>query len=419
MDFLYNKIFIQLVKLYIKFQKNNKKLKNREIIANNLLNNFGIIDNSISKKKIWFHVASMGEFEQARPIIEKIKLTQPNIYIILTFFSPSGYENLKNYEYADLITYLPLDYKENAIKFIENINPNIAIFIRYEIWFNYLNELHNKEIPIFLLNASQPQNKFINFYYKRCFSFFKKIYVMNKLDLPYFIDMCGIKKIKFLPDTRFDRIFGKVNESIQNPFLDKTIFGKSKVLVAGSTWEEDEDLLLEAVKKINAKNDIVKLSLIIVPHEPTREHLDKLTQKLNKYTFLSNINSINENEKIEIQLGDRIIIVDSIGNLLKLYANADIAYIGGAFGDGVHSVTEPAGYGIPLITGKDIRKSPDAKELKSIGALFTIENSIELFRIIDKLLNDNNFYSNVSQISSKFVNDRLGSTDIFIKDIEL
>lgn len=417
---------VPILRLYAKYKSKDEKFKNREFLAHNLLKKYKSeninTNNSDGKKKIWFHSASMGEFEQARPIIERLKSTHPEIQIIVTFFSPSGYDNRKNYEYADFISYLPLDFPEKVSNFLDIIKPDMAIFIRYEIWFNYLNQLKQRNIPTFLLNATKPQSKLINVYYRTCYRLFNKIYVMNNMDMPYFEAIIGRENVQLLPDTRFDRIAAKVEDSINKPFIDKVLFQDSKVFVAGSTWMEDEDLILAAFKgyKTNNNNDNNnnnKLALIIVPHEPFPEHIAELIRKWDNHVLLSKLNDLDEASWAEIRSGEKIIIVDSIGKLLQLYANAHIAYIGGAFGDGVHSVTEPAGYGLPLITGKDISKSPDAIELNKLGGLCRVSNFEELLQQINKLMNDGEYYNSVAKISAEFVRTRLGSTEIFINDI--
>lgn len=416
MHFIYNKVFVPIAKSYAKSKTKDEKFKNREFLAKNLLDNYKFKENS-NITRIWFHASSMGEFEQARPVIELLKANFPNIYIILTFFSPSGYDNRKNYEYADFITYLPLDFPENVSKFLDTTRPDLAIFIRYDIWFNYLSQLRHRCVPTFLLNASKPQSSLINSYYRSCYRLFNKIFVMNKNDVQYFKSFLPQLKVAYLPDTRFDRIAEKVESSRLSPYIDPSLFADSKVLVAGSTWMPDEDIIIRAFRRYNP-NNTKKLSLIIVPHEPRPGHLSELERKWDNYVLLSKINSLSESDWEEIRYGKKIIIVDSIGKLLSLYANAHIAYVGGAFGDGLHSVGEPAGYSLPIITGTNISKSPDASDLLKSGALRTVSNYEEMLDELNKLMNDEAYYAKKSATAGEFVQSRLGSSQIFIDEVK-
>lgn len=368
------------------------------------------------KVRYWFHVASMGEFEQAKPIIERLKQLNPNTYVFVTFYSPSGYENQKKYVFADEIAYMPIDSAKNAARLINVIRPDKAIFVRYEIWLNHLLELHKRNIPIYLVNASRPRTKLLNSYYKTAYRLFEKIFVMMESEMEYFAKICGANRVAYMPDTRFDRIAERVNANRDKPLFDSRLFGGNCVLVAGSSWRPDEDILLDAVERIN-KSGGRKISLVLVPHEPTQENLRRLAGKCRSYVLLSELEKNQEKYFDNVANRGKIVVVDSIGKLLRIYANADIAYVGGAFGVGIHSVTEPAGYGLPIICGKDFSNSPDAVEMEKNGALVSVSNANELRLQLEKLTDYSDAYIQMSQKAGNYVSSRLGATDKFIKAI--
>ncbi len=411
LNFIYNVFFILPAYLLVTiFKLFNKKLADRENNYNSSLLSLDNLDKS--KKNIWFHAASMGEFEQAKPIIEFIKSNHSDYNILVSFFSPSGYNNQKNYKFADAIFYMPIDTKSNARIFIKKINPSIAIFVRYDLWRNHLLELKYNNIPTILICATKTNSKMLssNFIFKQIYKstleLVDELYSVNNDQYNFFISLSLSNKLMKSSDTRNDRIIQKVEESKENPLFPKSIFDRKKVIVAGSTWEKDEDILLQTYINLNVKHNI---QLIIVPHEPTKEHIKTLSLKINEHVFLSEIDFSNS-EKIKDTIENKIIIVDSIGKLLDLYANADIAYIGGGFGVGVHSVSEPAGYGIPVITGPKFENSPDANELFKLNLLLSIESEESLSKIIEKLLNDYEYYQEISKFNFEYVQKGKGES---------
>ncbi len=416
-DIFYSYIFIQAAMLAVKIIKLfNPKIKAREDKCEALLSKYSKVSNQSQGTRYWFHSASMGEFEQAKPIIEKLKSTEPNCFIFVTFYSPSGYENQKSYKYADAIAYMPIDSKHNARRLINIIKPDKAIFIRYEIWLNHLLELKKQNIPTYLVNASKPGSEYLNFYYRKAFNLFDKIFVMNDSEIKYFTKVVRHNFVRILPDTRFDRIMERVNANKNNPLFDKRIFGNNLVLVAGSSWGADENLIITAVNRINSESGR-KISLIIVPHEPTPEHLKILSEKCSDFVLLSEF-EINPSKYSEaIANKQTAIIVDSIGKLLRIYANANIAYIGGAFGVGIHSVTEPAGYALPLSCGPKMQNSPDAVELEKIGVLNIVKNDNELYTWLKKIISDKAYYNKLAKESGDYVRSRVGATDKFISEL--
>lgn len=391
-DFFYNvfliaplRFFLPIINLFL------PKMREREVH----LKTYKQTDfQKNNHKLIWFHAASMGEFEQAKPIIEMIKEKHPDIYIICTFYSPSGYNNQKNYKYADYICYMPFDTMKNANDFVESINPDLAVFVRYDMWLNHLNSLNNKNIPIYLICATPPANKlylslfkgFLSYIYRK----FDFIFTMTPQDAEYFESLKLTSKIVPSSDSRFDRIITTVKQYKNRPLLPKEVFTDFKVLVVGSSWEPDEKIISKAVELYN-QNRQKKIKIVYVPHEPTAKHIEKLLTlepKLIKYSEIEKMKSAIEVKEL---IKDTHIVVDSIGKLLMLYANADIVYVGGAFGAGVHSVTEPAGYGIPIICGSDYSNSPDAKNMVNQGLLKPV-SKVDDILVFLKYLADNPGY---------------------------
>lgn len=419
-NFLYNYFFIPLSRVLLPlYSVIQPKLKEREKECWRIFDSINFRHHE--KKVIWFHSASMGEFEQAKPVIEKIKSINKNIIIICTFFSPSGFNNQKNYLYADYILYLPFDTKKNVRKFLNKFSPDIAIFVRYEIWFNYLKELNKLKTTSILINATIPaqtilnHNFFANYYYKNIFNLLTKIYTVGDIHSNYFKNLNITSEIITLNDTRFDRVYSVVKNLNSNIYLKREYFNVDDIiLVAGSSWIEDENIILNSIELVANKN----IRLILVPHEPTKDHISSLQARLPNSILLSQISNIDPiiDSDIQKQIDGRVIIVDSIGKLLSLYSVADIAYIGGAFGDGVHSVVEPACYGIPLCCGPKMTNSPDAVNLVNLNALEIIKNQNDF---INWLLKNSGLASRLEtgKISKDYVLNSIGSTDIISDNI--
>nr|HPN39261.1 glycosyltransferase N-terminal domain-containing protein [Melioribacteraceae bacterium] len=346
-------------------KKVDSAIKDRKTLFNRLLLEIEKINKT--KKNIWFHSSSMGEFEQAKPIIEKLKSSE-NVNIIVTFFSPSGYNNSLKYSFADVISYIPFDTKHNIKNFIDIIKPNIAVFMRYDIWPNTIWELKERGIPSFIVDATMRENsnrKIIgaNKFHKGLFSAFDKILTVSEEDKKNFADFSiNDAKIKAVGDTRFDRVYGKSLQAKNKNILRDDIIKDKKVIVLGSSWESDEEVILPAIVKLCKY--IKNILVIVVPHEPTVEHLEwtehylKNELKTIRFSYLNNYQN------------EQVIIIDSIGILLTLYYYADIAYVGGSFKQGIHNVLEPAVYGIPVVFGPKIQTSQEARHLVNINGGF-------------------------------------------------
>jgi len=425
MDFLYNYIFLPLALIYVKIWKNfNIKLKARESeVFESWVNLNQLPEDCI---RIWFHSASMGEFEQAKPVIELLKQKIPNVFIIASFFSPSGYNTQQNYKFVDRVCYIPLDLKKYAHEFIELINPNLAIFVRYEIWRNHLLELKKRNIPVYLINATKPTNNFFaNFPITRQFiksnmKLFDKIYTTGITHTKFFVSL-GIKhSIRTLTDTRFDRIVEFVEDSMNNLILPKEIFDEDElILVAGSTWAKDEEIICEGVRNVEKSLEI-PIKVIYVPHEPTEENIERLSLKLGNYALLSKIFECLKTKSckwLNEKLTGRDIVVDSIGYLLRLYNYADFAYIGGAFGEGVHSVTEAAGYGLPLCAGPNLSKSTDAQILKKMGVLTSIYNRNDFEIWLKKHCINPTLRKETGRLAKEYIYQAAGSSKFIVRNI--
>ena len=418
--FIYNFIFIPLLiflsKILMFFVP---KIRERELGIKNSLENLDKI--KINQKVIWVHAASMGEFEQAKPIIEQIKKLNNNIQFVCTFFSPSGYNTQKNYQFASAVTYLPIDTKKNAKYFINKIKPDIAIFIRYELWLNYLTILNENSIPTILINATFPTilNKihFLSKFYKQIFNLFNAIYVVNSKHYDKYLTLNLKTMLYKSSDTRIERIIKKVEESKSSPILYREYFPKNNIIfVIGSSWEKDEEYVIKAVNNINKKNNNI-INLIIVPHEPTKKNVENIIKKLDKYILFSDIKK-EGNNIIPIKITDEVIIIDTIGILLKIYGIADIAYVGGSFGVGVHSLIEPAGYGIPICTGKNCFNSPDAVPLIESNALYVIENEFDLEYWLNEIIKNKEYREIASQSAKNYIFINSGATQTIINEIK-
>lgn len=372
-----------------------------------------VIDNLGQKIKkgdriIWFHAASLGEYEQGFPLLEALRNSYASHKILLTFFSPSGYEVKKDSAVADIITYLPLDTARNARKFTDTVQPELAIFIKYEVWPNFLRELENRKIPTLLIAANfnknqiyfKPFGRFLRNSLKR----FSKIFVQNDKSKSL-LTKIGYNRVEISGDTRFDRV-AEILERDNHLELIEQFKGGYKCLVAGSTWVEDENILL---KFINTSKEI---KIIIAPHNIKREHISRLVSTINKKTAIySNCGMV---DLIDFE----VLIVDSIGLLTKIYSYADIAYVGGGFKTGLHNTLEPAVFGVPVIIGPKYHGFAEAEKLVEKGGLCPIRNEEEFNELMNDFLHNKKLLREKGEINSKFVQNNLGATKTILKHIK-
>lgn len=412
-DFLFLPWFYIVIRFFGLFNSKIKKgLKGRKNLFKELSEKTTKLDRS--KKLIWFHSSSLGEFEQAKPIIEKIK-SEADVYVLVSFFSPSGYENSLRYSFADIITYLPFDRLKIMKWFIKVVDPAEAILMRYDIWPNMIKALDENQIPVFLVDATMRKNSrrklpLIKSFHKYLFNRFKAILTISESDKREFeeFDVQNIK-LTSVGDTRFDRVYQRSLEASKKNLIKEEVLTGKKVLVAGSTWEQDEDIIFPAFKKLVKYNPDVLM--IIAPHEPTISHLEKLETEFNnkiKSIRFSHLNNYS-NEKV--------IIVDSIGILLTLYNYADAAFIGGSFKQNVHNVLEAAVYGIPVLFGPKINNSQEAKELLRIGAGIKVENRREAFKTLRTLFSDEKNRIEKGKLSADYVSQNIGATEKITKEL--
>jgi 3-deoxy-D-manno-octulosonic-acid transferase len=386
--FIYNFFFLPLLYILIRVgslfnHKIRLGIKGRKRIFEELILNSQKLDRS--KKTIWFHSSSLGEFEQAKPIIQKIKLDK-KYNIVITFFSPSGYDNSLKYPYADMISYLPFDTRTKAEKFIRIVQPDLLIMMRYDIWPNMIWKLKAENTPSFIADATMKMNSLralpiMKSFHKILFGDITKILTVSESDAKAFkIFNCKDEQVKVVGDTRFDRVYQKSVDAIDKKLIQQSILKDKKVLVAGSSWEQDEEVILPAfIKLTRYEKDVI---LIIAPHEPTLLHLEKIENEfagILKTIRFSHLNSYTD---------ERVIIIDSIGILLTLYTYADVAFIGGSFKQNIHNVLEAAVYGIPVMFGPKINNSQETKELQKIGGGLMVRGKREAYRRMRSLFSD-------------------------------
>lgn len=415
---VYNILFLPLFYLVLRIagifnQKINRGIAGRENLFDELITS----NNSLKRtgKLIWFHSASLGEFEQAKPIIEKLK-NEKKGNIIVTFFSPSGYENSRKYPHADIISYLPFDTKKNAEKFISIIKPDLFVMMRYDIWPNLVWKLKEMNIPAFIVDATMRENSnrslpLLRSFHKSLYNDISKILTVSKADADAF-KLFNIENnvVSVVGDTRFDRVYQKSLKAREKKLIHPDVLINKKVLVAGSTWEQDEEVILRAFTKL-AKYDKYVI-LIIAPHEPSLLNLEKIEDE-----FAGRLNTIRFSY-LNNYSGEKVIIVDSIGILLTLYTYADVAFVGGSFKQNIHNVLEAAVYGIPVMFGPKIGNSQEAKELHKLGGGLMIRGKREAYRRMRSLFSDEKLREARGLISLKYIQENVGATNKIIDEIE-
>ena len=367
-------------------------------------------------RRVWFHSSSMGEFEQAKPIIEELKRRQPGIVVIVSFFSPSGYEHSLKYPLADAITYLPFDTRRNARRFLDLLRPDAAVMVRYDIWPNHIWELRARGIPILIANATMREKTgrrmpLARAFHRDVYNAIDDILTVAKSDAlafrHYDLDHPAVTAIG---DTRYDQVSGRSVEARKRRLLPAAVTEGRKIVVIGSSWPEDEEVVLPAaLRLLRERPDAL---FIIVPHEPTLEHVETLERAIGDRVPSLRFSALNE------YAGERILIVDSVGILLILYAHAHVAYVGGSFRQGIHNVLEAAVYGIPVIFGPRHRNSHEPLQLVDRGGAFVINDAEEFHRTVQHLLQDDGARAAAGERAAAFVRANVGATDRFIEHLE-
>ena len=361
------------------------------------------------EKYHWFHCASLGEFEQCRPVIEEVKSKLPECKVLLTFFSPSGFEIRKNYTEADVICYLPIDTKKNARRFLDITKPEKALFVKYEFWYHYINELKNRNIPLYAISAifREKQQFFQSslwgkWFRKMLFSF-QHFFVQNEKSAKL-LKQIGLSNYTIAGDTRFDRVVKIAESSKEIPIVEK-FKNNQPLIVIGSSWKMDEEILIPYI------NRSVNIKFIIAPHEVTESNINRIINNLEKSTI--RFSNVGENTIYEHQ----VLIIDSIGLLSSIYKYADMAYIGGGFGVGIHNILEAATYGMPVVFGPNYKKFDEACNLIKAGGAFSVNTYPELEAVFIKYINNPDELKKTSKISLGFVKNNQGATSFIIKKV--
>lgn len=357
---------------------------------------------------IWIHAASLGEFEQGRPLIEMIRRNHPDAKILLTFFSPSGYEVRHNFPLVDAVVYLPFDTKKNVRQFLDTVKPRMAIFVKYEFWGNYLNELKLRGIPTYIISAifskSQPFFKPWRGEFRKMLTYFTHIYVQDEGSRELLAGI-GIKNVTVAGDTRFDRVTDIMESCVEIPQAAALTRDASLTIVAGSTWPPDESYLLPCF------NAHPGMKLIIAPHEVNEERIAAIESQLNRPSCRLSTATPEEAAKCDC------IIVDCYGKLSSAYRYGNIAYIGGGFGVGIHNLNEAAVYDIPVIFGPHYHKFKEARDLIKCKGGFSFSNKEEFDAIIEPIVNDKKLREQYGKNAGNYIKENLGATRIIYADI--
>jgi len=364
---------------------------------------------SSSDKTIWFHAASLGEYEQGLPVMEKIKNQYPNHKIVVTFFSPSGYEVRKNNSMADACVYLPLDTKSNAQKFLKLVHPDLVFFIKYEYWPNYLNELKKLNIKTYLISGIFRENqaffKWYGGFYRNALKAFDYFFVQNE-NSKKLMQSLGFNNVKISGDTRFDRVVSILERDNSLDFMEH-FKNNTITIVIGSSWPKDESLLVNFINQTNEK-----VKFIIAPHNIKADQIQELQNSITKKTVL-----FSEKENTDLSNYD-VLIVDTIGILTKIYSYADIAYVGGGFGNpGVHNILEPAIFGIPIVVGPNYNHFAEATALVHQEGCISINTQTELNETLNNLISNEDIRHEKGHICETFVQLNKGATSRILNHI--
>ena len=356
---------------------------------------------------VWFHAASLGEFEQGRPLMEQVKRDHPELKILLTFFSPSGYEVRKNYEGADIICYLPLDTIRNARRFLRLIRPEMAFFIKYEFWYNYLHILKHRHVPTYSISSIFREGQvFFRWYgkqYGRVLKCFTHFYVQNEKSREL-LHSLNIDCVTVVGDTRFDRVLQIKVQAKELPVVEKFIGEEPKVFVAGSSWPPDEDIFIRYFR------EHPEWKLIIAPHVIGEDHLQQIEKKLEGRNVV----------RYSSQEGDgSALLIDCFGLLSSIYRYATVCYVGGGFGVSIHNTLEAAVWGVPVIFGPENQKFQEAQGLKACGGGFEIKSYEDFEQLMNRFDADIDYLHDAGRKAGNYVKSLVGATEKILSDIEM
>ncbi len=386
-------LFTPKLKLFVNGRKESFKILEAKIFAED--------------RVLWFHCASLGEYEQGVPVMEALKKKYPNHKLVVTFFSPSGYETKKKSTLADVIVYLPMDTKTKVKRFIDLVNPELAVFVKYEFWPNYLKRLQAKKIPaVFISSTFREDQAFFKWYggfMRKALRTVDYFFVQDNIS-KNLIQGQGFENVTLSGDTRFDRVSHQIEMDNYVDFISEFIDDRVCIVI-GSSWSEDEAIFMDFVNQ--SPNEVC---FIIAPHEIKDSSVNSLIQKIQKKTVLYS-------EKEGKQMKDhQVFIMNTIGYLSRVYSYGDIAYVGGAMGTGgLHNILEPATFGIPIVIGKNFEKFREAKQLQKLAGLFSVSSEEEFSRVMQKLVDDKKFREKTGMIAGHFINSNTGATDLIVK----
>ncbi len=379
----------------------NKKIKSG---VDGRSKTFKILEEHLSShdQTFWFHCASLGEYEQGLPIFKQLRAENPQHKIVLTFFSPSGYEVRKNTDVADVVVYLPMDTKKNAKRFVKLVNPELTIFVKYEIWPNYLSELKKRNLRAILISAVfRKEQSYFQFYGKMmrdALSTFEHIFVQDKNSM-VLLNSAHFNNVTLAGDTRYDRVSDQLQQDNKLSYIEDFRDGKLCVVI-GSSWPEDEDLFTEYINSRTSNN----VKFIIAPHNIKNNQIDQFAKQLNKKTVLFSKKDDQNLSEFEV------FIVDTIGVLSKIYSYADIAYVGGGMGQtGLHNILEPAVFGVPILIGKNYEKFPEAFQMITNGGVISIKNKEELQDSLDRLIKNAEERKALGHLNRDFIKNNKGA----------
>ncbi len=391
------------VAIYSLFNKKVRKMWRGERAAIGLLREKVVSD----AQYVWFHAASLGEFEQGRPLMEQMRREHPEFKILLTFFSPSGYEVRKNYEGADIICYLPLDTPFNARRFLRTIRPVMAFFIKYEFWYNYLHILKHRNVPVYSVSSIfRPGQIFFRWYgrqYSRVLKCFTHFFVQNEVSREL-LHSIGIDQVTISGDTRFDRVL-QIRDAAKELPLVEAFKDDHNVFVAGSSWPPDEDVFIRYF------NEHRNWELVIAPHVIDEDHLQQIISKLNRKVV--RYTQATESEAREAD----VLIIDCFGLLSSIYRYGEVAYVGGGFGVGIHNVLEAAVWGVPVIFGPNNQRFQEAQGLLASEGGFQIKDYDTFCQLMDRFDTDKAYLQTTGKKAGSFVAQHAGATATILKGI--
>lgn len=358
-----------------------------------------------AEKIVWVHVASLGDFEQGRPLVDKIKADYPDYKILLTFFSPSGYEMRKNYPNADYVFYIPADTKREVRRFLDVVRPKVAIFVKYEFWLNMLTELGRRNIRTFIVSAIfRRRSIFFNplgGIWRKALGVFETIFVQDEPSKELLAEI-GVENVEVAGDTRFDRVLA-IAEKAEKVEVVERFKGNSRLFVAGSTWAPDEEILLPLIK---ANPDV---KFVIAPHEMDERRIDRI---------LCETKAVRYTQCVGVDIADKqVLVLDTMGLLSRVYGSAEWVYVGGGFGAGIHNTLEAAVYGLPVAFGTKYHKFKEARDLLALGVGHSVKDEQELQRWFGELKNDADYLARLSTLAKLYVGQHRGTTEKIVSAI--